>query len=254
MQVYKITNLLTGMSYISQTKHSLRRRFNQHAEKSSKCTYLSNSIKKYGKSNFIITPVLRCDNLDELNRREKMCIRLYQTLNPHGYNLTEGGHNGTHCAEVRDKLRKSRLGTKSKPETILKLIHNSSGGNNPMFGKKHSIETKEKITRALTGKSTTKKGKKIGAIHTEESKRKLSDSAKGNKFALGTKHTDEFKKRRSEICTKQNQKKVINTKTGEILHTAKSLVAVLNRPYSTIINMLNGTNLNKLDWIYLIDL
>jgi len=54
-----------------------------------------------------------------------------------------------------------------------------------MKGKKHSEETKKKI-------SLSKKGKRIGYKHSEESKRKMSKSAMGKKsWSKGKKYNDE---------------------------------------------------------------
>jgi hypothetical protein len=60
-----------------------------------------------------------------------------------------------------------------------------SGKNNPMFGKHHSEETREKMSDA-------KKGRRL----SEETKKKLSDANKGeNNFWYGKHHTEETKKK-----------------------------------------------------------
>jgi group I intron endonuclease len=254
MRIYKITNLITGKLYIGQTKHSLKTRFKEHCYPSSKCTHLSNSIKKYGRDNFKIEQILRADSEEQLNSREKFCIRIYDTLHPNGYNLTNGGHNGSHSLITREKLRQLNIGKKASSETITKLSQKSKGENNGMFGRKQNKETRKKISDKLISMKlvSPRKGKFGIYKHTEESKAKISKATKGkpNLKNKGLKRTDEFKKRRSEICTLQNQKQVRNKITGEVLPTAKMLVERLNKPYSTIINMLNGTNPNKLEWEY----
>lgn len=67
----------------------------------------------------------------------------------------------------------------------------------------------------------------------------------------GKVHSLEFKLKCKERVTLRNYKKVINTETNQILNSVKELQHVLNKPYSTIVNWLNGTNKNKTTWKYL---
>ena len=57
-------------------------------------------------------------------------------------------------------------------------------------GRKYSDEVRQKMSELKTGKQRK--------LRTEEHKRKLSESAKGNKSRLNTKHTPETKKKMSE--------------------------------------------------------
>jgi len=67
---------------------------------------------------------------------------------------------------------------------------------NPFFGRKHSKETKEKISKANKGKIgyPTMLGKK----HSKETKEKMRLKALGNKRALGLRHTEEVKRKIAE--------------------------------------------------------
>jgi len=56
-------------------------------------------------------------------------------------------------------------------------MHGNSGENNPMFGKKHSKEIREKISKGLKGKYVGKKNPLYGRKHSEETKKKMSDKA-----------------------------------------------------------------------------
>ena len=95
--------------------------------------HLFSSIEKYGFNNFDISKIYDIAfSKVELDIKEKLHIQLYQsTDNKHGYNNKEGGSNG-----------------KQNKETILKM----SGKNNPMYGKKHTEETKNKISNSMKGK------------------------------------------------------------------------------------------------------
>lgn len=65
-------------------------------------------------------------------------------------------------------------------------LHNK-GEHNPMYGKKLSEETKNKISEAKKGQTLS-----------EEAKKKIGEAAKGNKHALGCKHSEETKKKIGE--------------------------------------------------------
>lgn len=53
--------------------------------------------------------------------------------------------------EIREKLRVSHTGKKQTKETIEKRVSKFRGRVSPMFGRKHSLETKKKISDARKG-------------------------------------------------------------------------------------------------------
>ena len=88
----------------------------------------------------------------------------------------------------------SSLHNKGKPKTeehknkISETLKGKlAGENNPMYGKRHSEATREKISKAEKGKYVS-----------EETRRKLSEAGKGNKNMLGKKHSEETKKKIGE--------------------------------------------------------
>lgn len=87
--IYCITNLINNKKYIGQSIHPYIR-FQQHCQKS--CQHVSlihQAIQKYGKENFQFE-ILE-SNISNFNEREKYWIKKLNTLQPHGYNLLEGG-------------------------------------------------------------------------------------------------------------------------------------------------------------------
>lgn len=54
-----------------------------------------------------------------------------------------------------------------------------AGENHPMFGKHHTADTKQKISKANKGKLTGETAPFYGKRHTAEAKRKMSESMKG---------------------------------------------------------------------------
>jgi len=222
MFVYKIKNKINGKCYIGQTTRSIEWRWKKH-QQTSHCILLSNAIKKYGKSNFEVKCVVRCSSIEEMNACEINCIKLFNTLSPHGYNLDSGGKNKIPTAETKAKISKS-----------------IKGKNHPNFGKKHSKETKKRISEARMGirpsketrtkLSSLKKGRKItektreairkatlGIPKTEEHKRKISTARKSKPLL------EEHK-----IAISNSLKKpIVCNETGKIYASIKEAAAAL---------------------------
>lgn len=86
--IYKITNKVNGKSYIGQTRNTVEFRWRQHY-KAKDNKYFHRAIQKYGKENFEVTTLEKCD-VEKLNDREIYYINKYNTFGD-GYNLTKGG-------------------------------------------------------------------------------------------------------------------------------------------------------------------
>ena len=57
-------------------------------------------------------------------------------------NIALGGKGGIINDDVREKMRQSHLGLKHSEETKRRMSQNSTGKNNPFFGKKHQGDPK----------------------------------------------------------------------------------------------------------------
>lgn len=99
----------------------------------------------------------------------------------------------------------ARKGKKHSEESKQKMSKAQKGNNNGMYGKIHSKETKQKIGEGNKGKlrseeqkrkiSESKKGKNnpmYGKIHSKETKQKIGENNVGMK---GKKHSEETKKK-----------------------------------------------------------
>lgn len=119
MQIYKITNLVTGMVYIGQTTQTLAQRFHGHRYCNDKrgISFITRAIRKYGAENFKIEEIERCSSQIELNSAECKWIAFYNSHTPNGYNLRGGGSNGKLAESTKAKLRNRLV----RPETIAKL-------------------------------------------------------------------------------------------------------------------------------------
>lgn len=105
-------------------------------------------------------------------------------------------------------------GKKMSEETRKKLREANKGEHNPMYGKKHSFETINKMSEAHKNISEetrnkmreAKKGNKhaLGCKRSEEAKNKIAEAMKGNKHALGHRHTEETKNKIGEAKKGEN--------------------------------------------------
>lgn len=135
--IYKITSPKNCI-YIGQS-HKLNIRKNQY--KNGHCSgqrKLVNSIKKYGWENHKFEVIHEC-LVEELDIWEIYYIKFYDSFNtPKGLNLTSGGNRCTVSEETKKKIS-DRV----------------KGSGNPIFGKKRSKETIDKIKAANTGRKAS---------------------------------------------------------------------------------------------------
>lgn len=136
MIIYKATNKKNNKSYIGQTINSLDDRKYGHilSSKQNSDLVFHQAIRKYGEDNFDWEILEECSSIEELNEREMFYIKELDTYGK-GYNMNEGGWNATHDKKTIEKMSKSRKEWHSKNDT--------TGENNPFYGKTHSEETKQ---------------------------------------------------------------------------------------------------------------
>lgn len=166
--IYCIENIINNKKYIGQSIH-IHRRWSEHKSELNNNfhsnDYLQKAWNKYGADNFKFYIIELCD-INELDAREDYYILLYNTINDdYGYNLQAGGGVNRIVSEsTRYKL--SQAAKKKRPNKDI------SGNKNPMFGKSHSDETKEKIRQS-----------RIGSKASDETREKLSKMRTGEKNA-----------------------------------------------------------------------
>ena len=125
--IYKITNP-KGKSYIGKSIN-IEKRLEYYKYTGQRKTQhkLNNSISKYGFENHILEIIEECEE-EQLNEREIYWIDYYDSVKS-GLNLMYGGEGGRPSQEVRDKKSIS------------------------MTGKKHSLYTREKMSKSKKGHS-----------------------------------------------------------------------------------------------------
>lgn len=229
MQIYKITNLITGLSYIGKDQNdideymgsglllwnSYRKRFNRDDLDCGKKThhkwvYEQNKIHQYYQKTILQT----CDNESELCELEKYYIKKYNTIRPNGYNIASGGEGGClidgYTKEEKEywkkkisEATKEAMNRSDVKEKFLEAVTNKNE------------EWRKHISEALTGR----KGKPM----SDETKEKLRQRNMGNTHGIGNKsrtgyrNSEEMNKRISDGLKNVIHTKEWNNKVSESL-------------------------------------
>jgi len=154
--------------YIGLTTCLLQHRFRRHLN-DKKINHKTNWIKKIGKTNIeIIIIEDNISNIDILHEKEIFYIDRYRKERHRLTNITNGGE-GWYNMKFSEKHKKN-----------IKLNHaNVSGENNPMYGKKHTIEAKNKIREFKLNfkiSNETKERLKLKKRGENNSKSKLTEN------------------------------------------------------------------------------
>ena len=154
--IYKVTNKHNGKIYIGQTINKMIDRMGDHKRKSLKYGSKSHfhcAINKYGIEGFTWTVIDKAKTREELNKKEKYWVSFYNSIKrDKGYNLKEGGGQCVFTDEVKKKIGDAGRGRKQSKEHKELTRQRMLGSNNPFFGKKHSEETKIRISKSRKGK------------------------------------------------------------------------------------------------------
>jgi group I intron endonuclease len=113
-EIYLITNNINNKQYVGQTtcffpsgrKCGGKGRWVYHVYRAlngkNECRILANAIRKYGKNNFKLNILVKCDK-KLLNQYECQFITKYNTISPNGYNIESGGSS---CKKLHEETLK----------------------------------------------------------------------------------------------------------------------------------------------------
>ena len=217
--VYAWENLWNWNMYVGQTI-DLDEREKQHIRDHKQV--IDGAIDKYGEENFDRYIIDVGYSKEELDEREKYWIAYYDTFEgSKHYNCTEGGEG------VGSGENHPRYGKKHSDETKKKMSEANKGEKNPMYGKTPRDETKKKLSKANKGENnpcygrTGKKHPMYGKVGEENPNFKgyiLVTNAKTGEF-VGV-----------YIGTYEIERELKSTKGKKLYHSAIS--AVLNGRYT----------------------
>lgn len=170
--IYSIENIINHKKYIGQSVNVEHRWYCHRSDLKNKKhdnDYLQKSWNKYGEENFQFRVLEQCHR-DMLNEKERYYIDLYNTMNrDYGYNLKSGGQDRNYVTD--DVKKKISIANKKyydehpeaktqkanaayeqwqNPDVKAKIL----GENNGMYGKTHSPEAREKISKAQKGRTS----------------------------------------------------------------------------------------------------
>jgi hypothetical protein len=162
------------------------------------------------------------ENLAQLTAREHFVCHLLLTKMFQG-KFKQKMFYAIHRLTYSNNGRKADVYVSSRHYEQIRKQHseNLTGEGNPMFGKLHNNQTKEKISKMAKGRKASDETKlkmsaahsgpnnhMFGRTHTEEARRKISEGNKGigageNNNFYGKTHSDETKQRLSEVRKSQ---------------------------------------------------
>lgn len=175
--IYKTTNLINGKIYIEKDKNNNPKYFGSGI-------YIARAIKKYGKENFSKNTIDKSDNREELDQKEIFWIKFYDAKNPNiGYNIHKGGKGGS-----------------------------ESGENSTFYGKKHSKETKIKMSIWQKGKPKSEEAK-------NNMKANHANFKDNNHPMFGRKHSEKTKIKMRESKAKENR-------MGKMVHSMGTIYQI----------------------------
>lgn len=216
--IYALCDPITfEVRYVGKS-YNIYQRYHHHITEKRK-TYKCNWIQKLLKGGLLPKLcILEECNIINCDEREKYWISFEKMCGCNLTNATSGGDGSCDCL----------ISEENKLKIKLRMVGKNIGKENPFFGKHHSEETRNKIRQARLGKhhseetkiklgkissnriitdefrkkmSDLKSGNKnhmFGKHHSKEAKKKISIKSTGNKFSLGTHHSEEVRKRISE--------------------------------------------------------
>ena len=157
--IYLATNKKNGKQYVGQTMKNLDKRKRQYVNDALAKRdnyYFHRAIRKHGEKSFNWEIIDKCEKEKELNKLEIFYIQKYDTFR-RGYNMTLGakgvGSGRNHPLYGKERPEHSRrMKGKNNPmkrlENRKKISERVKGKNNPFYGKCHTVESKNKMSKA----------------------------------------------------------------------------------------------------------
>ncbi len=146
--IYCIRHISSGKCYVGQSV-DIQKRIKEHFEYQVGF-YLGNAIRKYGREAFVFEYLELCSE-ENLDSRECHWIAVLDCMHPNGYNLRSGGARGRHSELSKQKISKGKIGKKRPPPTEQarrNLSAASLGKKNHFYGKRHTAESKQKMSES----------------------------------------------------------------------------------------------------------
>jgi group I intron endonuclease len=186
--IYKITNP-KGKVYIGKSINVEKRlEYYKYISPRKSQHKLNNSIAKYGFQNHTLEIIEQCEE-SKLNEREIYWIEYYNSVKS-GLNLMYGGEGGRQSQEVKNKKSIS------------------------MTGKKHSLSTREKMSKSKKGHS----------MYNDEWRKSISEANKGGTSSKPVLQYDKRGNFIKEWSSKVEAAKALNMNNVSISNNTTGLI------------------------------
>ena len=213
--IYLARNKINGKCYVGQTVNSLEHRRQGHVQDAAFSNLpFHRALHKYGSDAFSWKVLMHCEDQNDLNESEAVCIALLKTRVPNGYNLLAGGGAyGHHHDTTKAKIASTLTGHAVTQEVRNKLRAANLGRKNPehskrMSGRKQTHESNVKRSNTLAGR---RKSDEARANMSEACKKKTAEAVAASSSGLR-----KFNKRRAEQGISEDvRRKLIESHTGK---------------------------------------
>lgn len=212
MIIYKLQLREDGRIYIGQTVQDIKVRIRKHIRENR--THFELAVTKYGIDAFDLEIIDTATTKEELDEKEKFWIKHYDCMYPKGFNMCEGG--STNSGYKHSEEMKKLLSEKKKE-------YYRNGGKHPMKGKHHSEESRRKNSESTKGKYCGEKHPNYGKHWSDEQKLKMSLAKRGENHPNWGKHLSEEtreKIRQANIgANNHSARKTMCVETGQVFDT-----------------------------------
>ena len=226
---YKIVNKINNKIYYGSSKH-IKKRFKQHKSqlKNNKhhCLYLQRAYNKYGANNFEYIIDFPCDNIEDALKIEQEYIdenfkELYNTSKN-----VSGGDNISYHPQKDKIIQKMKISLKRKFSSMSqeerKNIYGHPGEKNPMYGHRHTKESRKKMSEKNKGRSSLYariviiNGKEFRSISEAAKHLDVSNSVISRRIAT-KKYYYKYPEKIKNICPKLRKRfsEIAKNRTGK---------------------------------------
>lgn len=239
MDVYRITDRVTGKCYVGSTIRTAARRFREHftnATSGGRVSPLYDAMRDRGLSAFEVETLATTTLYEELLELERAAIAENDCLMPNGYNVVRGGRGNygwRMSATTREKIAAKARG---------RVAHNKGQSPSAETRAKQSASQRERFARE-SAEGRVRVAWNTGLRASDDTRRKLSEMRRGRK--LSERHRLAFTglKRSPETCERIRQHKRLwwasLSPSDRVSHIAKMTAKAKARASATPISALH---------------
>lgn len=233
--IYMHKNKTNGKVYIGQTCQNLNKRW-QNGQGYKKCVLFYDAIKKYGFDGFDHEILFEVETKEEADQKEIEMIAYYDSTNrDKGYNLAKGGMGitGCHLSEERKKqISELQIGRQLTDEWKQHISESMKGENAPWYGKTFSEEHRKHLSESHKGKPSAMG--MLGKKHSEETKRKISESN------IGKCHSEESKEKMKQSALKSRGRLFLCVELNQVFNSLDEAHKLTTCPKGAIVLCCQG--------------